>query len=192
MKALTSAGTATPITLRLRLHSMGAHAASVNHMIAYFVPFITVVVLTVIASLSAEVARQRDELLPLLNFEPFVYALFLVAGFSLMISHRSRVPEILGTALVVPFSGALAGWGAGLTFVELLSGNWQNVPVGIALSVLMAVITLAPVLIIRHAVSFTADVRDRWFRNSVHVWLTYFMAISLVVGGLFGLWSVYG
>lgn len=105
-------------------------------MIAYFVPFITVVVLTVMASLSAEVARQRDELLPLLNFEPFVYVLFLVAGFSLMISHRSRVPEILGTALVVPFSGALTGWGAGLTFVELLSGNWQNVPVGIALSVL--------------------------------------------------------
>jgi hypothetical protein len=28
-KNLTSAGTATPTTLRLRLHSMGAHAASV-------------------------------------------------------------------------------------------------------------------------------------------------------------------
>jgi len=27
---LTSAGTATPITLRFRLHSMGAHAASVT------------------------------------------------------------------------------------------------------------------------------------------------------------------
>ena len=29
-KNLTSAGTATPITLRLRLHSMGAHAAGVS------------------------------------------------------------------------------------------------------------------------------------------------------------------
>ncbi|MCZ4284439.1 MULTISPECIES: hypothetical protein [Marinobacter] len=161
-------------------------------MIAYFFPFIAVVVLTVLASLSVEVARQRDELLPLLNFEPFVYVLFLGAGVSLIVSHRSRVPEILGTALVVPFSGALTGWGAGLTIVELLSGHWQNVPVGIALSVLMAAITLAPVLVVGHAASFTADVRGRLFRKPLHVWLTHFMAISLIVGGLFGLWSVYG
>lgn len=161
-------------------------------MIAYFVPFVAVVVLTVLASQSAEVARQRDELLPLINFEPFVYVLFVGAGVSLIFSHRSRIPEILGAALVVPFSGALTGWGAGLTLVELLSGHWQNVLIGISLSILMAVITLAPVFIVGHAATFTADVRDRLFRKPLHVGLAHLMAISLVVGGLVGLWSVYG
>ncbi|WP_139209234.1 hypothetical protein [Aquisalimonas asiatica] len=162
-------------------------------MIAYFFPFVAVVVLTVLAKVSAGIELQRDELLPLLNFEPFVYVLFLGAGVSLIVSHRSRVPEILGTYLVVPFSGALTGWGgAGLTIVELLSGHWQNVPVGIALSVLMAAITLAPVLIVGNAANFTADVRSRLFRKPPHVWLTYLMAVSLAAGGLFGLWSLYG
>lgn len=161
-------------------------------MITYLVPFVAAALLTALAGHSAEITKQRDELLPLLNFEPFVYVLFIGAGLSIALSYRSRIPQVLGSALVVPFSGALTGWGVGLTITELLAAHWNNILVGVSLSALMAAVTLAPVVIVGRVAAFAVEARGRLFPNPLHVWLAHLMSGVLIAGGVVGLWSVYG
>lgn len=93
-------------------------------MISFTTPLIVVSGLTFGGELlSPQLARQRDEFLPLLNFEAFVYALFVVTGFSILAKNRPRVGEWFASFFIVPFSGALSGWVLGLTLSVLAQGK---------------------------------------------------------------------
>ncbi len=94
-------------------------------MIPFLASFVPVAVMTLCAEAGSDaLRRQRDELLPLLNFEPFVYVLYIVAGVSMVMLHRARFAERFASWFVVPFAGAFTGWGCGLTVAALLRGDW--------------------------------------------------------------------
>ena len=69
-------------------------------MISFFAPFGLLTLLTLFAHMgSSPSEHQRDELLPLLNFELFVYVLFLVTGLSILFAFRSGLSKGKGQVL---------------------------------------------------------------------------------------------
>lgn len=162
-------------------------------MISFFALFIPVTVFTLFAhSGNGALHRQRDELLPLLNFEPFVYLLFLVAGLSILFASRSRLPNWFASFFIVPFAGALSGWGFGLTLGVLFSGQWRSALIGLALTAFVAVFCLAPAVINRLAIDFAQDILGRLFPKRHQVLAVYSMGVVLVAASAVGLWGLYG
>jgi hypothetical protein len=161
-------------------------------MVTFFVFFVPVALLTVASGGAAgPVARQRDELLPLLNFEPFVYLLFVIAGASIFVSFRSQWAEKFGSLIIVPFAGALTGWGFGLTVLVLFRGEWRAALAGLGLTVFVAAFTLAPVFLVRRASVLGREVLGRLFPNRMHVLTIYALALALFTAGVAGLWGLY-
>lgn len=162
-------------------------------MIAFFALFIPVAALTLFAHPdNTALLRQRNELLPLLNFEPFVYLLFLFAGLSILFSHRTRLPSWFATLFIVPFAGALSGWGFGLTLFTLFKGQWKSALAGLALTTLVMGFCLAPAVISHVATELAKDVRGKLFPKKIHLFLVNGMGVVLVAASAVGLWSLYG
>lgn len=115
---------------------------------SFFAPFGLVAALTLFAHLGSKTAEhERNELLPLLNFEPFVYLLFVVTGLSILFAFRSRISGWFASFFNIPAAGALSGWGFGLTIYVLFHGEWRNALVGFALTTFIAAYCLSPVLL---------------------------------------------
>lgn len=162
-------------------------------MIMFLALFIPVAALTLLADFGGRaLARQRDELLPLLNFEPFVYLLFLFAGLSMLFAVRSRFPRWFATFFMVPFAGALSGWSFGLTLVVLLQGMWRPTLFGVALTAFVALFCLSPVFITRVATGLAQEIRGKLFRRRHDLLMVNGMGVIFVAAGAVGLWGLYG
>lgn len=158
-------------------------------MKAYIYVLIAVTVLSAWAVFDPQVAVQRDELIPKLNFEPFVYLLYLVTGISIFVrATPARVSEI-SSIFLLPFSAAFTGWGLGITISELIKLNFKNVAVGLLLTALMAIVTLAPVVQSWLWVNLVQDVRGRWFAPKSRLRLVHAVSVGFIVLGFFGLLS---
>jgi len=161
-------------------------------MIPFLASFVPVAAFTFFAEAGSDaLRRQRNELLPLLNFEPFVYVLYVVTGVSMLIRHLVRFAQWFASWFIVPFGGALTGWGCGLTVAVLLRGEWRVAIGGIALTVAMGAFALAPAVIAVRALSLADRVCGRLFRTRAHVLAINGIALVLIELGIVGLWGLY-
>lgn len=140
---------------------------------------------------------QRDELLPVLNFQPFVYLLFVIVGISIVVSIHSRAynwlasTEIFASLFIIPFAGAFSGWSFGLTIVALLHGQWIIGFSGLALTGLIAGFCLSPVILSRIAVALAQEVKSKLFPKRVKYISANIIALTLISTGAIGLLDSY-
>ena len=162
-------------------------------MIPFFALFIPVAALTLFERSGNSIfLRQRDELLPLLNFELFVYLLFVITGLSILFAFRARLSSWFASFFIVPFAGALSGWGFGLTLSVLFRGEWHNALVGFALTLFVAAFCLSPVVLSHLSTKLAQDAFGKLFPKRHQVLAAYGMGAYFLVAGAVGLWGLYG
>lgn len=161
-------------------------------MKTYIFILLTVSVLSALTAFNPDLAAQRDELLPLMNYEPFAYALYLATGFAILFSFAYSLPTAIAEKFIAPFSATLTGWGLGLTIAELVYLNFQNVVIGLLLTVIMFIFTMTPVWLTMQVITMAKKVRDQWFAKKRAVWAVNVIGLFFVVSGLLGFWQKYG
>ena len=184
---------AKPARYHMKCNSHLVPCRPSTNMVVFFALFIVVAFLTVLGGfiVNPEFVQQRDELLPLQNYEPFVYVYLIIAGLSIELSFRSQHHEWFASIFLFPFAGAISGWSFGLALMDVMKGNWQEVMVGLACTFCISMFSLVPVLLVRQASTISRDVLGRWFRNSLHVLMVHGIVIIFVVAGVIGLWGFY-
>lgn len=139
----------------------------------------------------AGIGEHRDELLPLVNFEPFVYVLFIFSGTSILLSLKPHVAEGVSNTFILPFSASLTGWGVGLSLAQALDLDFSSAAVGVVLSAVMAFVTLSPAIIATKALKLAEDLQNRWFAKRLQVWAVNLLGIWLFGSGCAGLMQPY-
>lgn len=161
-------------------------------MKSYFPIFVTVTLLSFLAEFGNSNLRvQRDEFLPIANFEPFVYALFLATGFARVTPWLARLPARFIDVFMLPFAAALTGWGSGLTLMVLCKGQFHQVMFGLCVTLLMAAISYAPIFVVRQVISIQDQIFARMFRTWAEVLFANGLAVYFLGAGLVGLWGLY-
>lgn len=162
-------------------------------MISFFAPFGLVTLLTLFGRMGSSPSEyQRNELLPLLNFELFVYLLFLVTGLSILFAFRSRLSSWFATFFNIPAAGALSGWGFGLTLAMLFRGDWVSVLTGLAITAFVTGFCLSPVILTRLSTQLAQDALGKLFPKRHQVLAVYGIGTYFSVAGAVGLWRLYG
>jgi hypothetical protein len=165
---------------------------SLTAMNSYIPTLAVVALLTFLAEFGIPiVASQRDGFLPLANFEPFVYSLYIASGLALAVPSLARLPERFIDWFVLPFAAALAGWGLGLTLSVLATGQIRQALLGLFLTSLTAAFSYAPIFFVRRAKSIRDEVFGRMFGNRKGRVLVYGMSLVFLTCGFVGLWRKY-
>jgi hypothetical protein len=158
----------------------------------FCVTIILVATLTLLGELgNPHLLHQRDEFLALINFEPSIYVLFLLSALSIATRSFERSADWYINYLIMPFSGAFVGWGLGLTLTVLVHGHYSAVAFGLFLTLLLGAVTLAPVVVVRMAISDFKSTTGRLFSNSSDVLLGRLIVFVLATCGSFGLLKFY-
>lgn len=134
--------------------------------------------------------RLRDELLTPSSHEVFIYILLILTGASILVPQARRWPSWFASTFVLPSAGAISGWGAGLTLLALVQGDWRQFFAGVVLTLLATMLTLSPVLVAQQAGWLTQFVRGRLFQNRAHARMLNALGTFFIVVGGFGLQGI--